>query len=175
MAKLRKMLGAADSPYIVSLMRLIETQSKATIADWCLGYAEQHILPIYRKTYPDDMRPLLALDGARDWLCGNVKLPAVKARILQLHAAAREAEDHPAAQAAARALGQAASVVHVATHSLGLAFYGAAAIAYDRVGTAETPEAYDRIAAEVCAQMEDALRAIAVADEQNPAKINWHC
>ena len=116
-----------------------------------------------------------SLDGARDWLCGNVKLPAVKARILQLHAAAREAEDHPAAQAAARALGQAASVVHVATHSLGLAFYGAAAIAYDRVGTAETPEAYDRIAAEVCAQMEDALRAIAVADEQNPAKINWHC
>ena len=31
-AKLRKTLGAADSPYIVRLMRLIETQSKATIA-----------------------------------------------------------------------------------------------------------------------------------------------
>ena len=28
MAKLRKMLGTAESPYIVSLMRLIETQSK---------------------------------------------------------------------------------------------------------------------------------------------------
>ena len=32
MTKLRKMLGKADSPYIVSLMRLIETQSKEAIA-----------------------------------------------------------------------------------------------------------------------------------------------
>lgn len=31
MAKLRKMLGSPDSPYIISLMRLIETQSKHTI------------------------------------------------------------------------------------------------------------------------------------------------
>lgn len=38
MPKPRKMLGAADSPYIVSLMRLIETQSKATIASWCMDY-----------------------------------------------------------------------------------------------------------------------------------------
>ena len=36
MAKLRKMLGAADSPYILSLMSLIETQSKTTIGDWCV-------------------------------------------------------------------------------------------------------------------------------------------
>lgn len=35
MAKLRKMLGKADSPYIVSLMSLIETQSKNTIVKWC--------------------------------------------------------------------------------------------------------------------------------------------
>lgn len=28
MAKLRKMLGTAESPYIISLMKLIETQSK---------------------------------------------------------------------------------------------------------------------------------------------------
>ena len=51
MPKPRKMLGAADSPYIVSLMRLIETQSKATIAAWCIGYAEAQILPIYAKTF----------------------------------------------------------------------------------------------------------------------------
>ena len=36
-AKLRKMLGDVNSPYIASLMRLIETQSKATIARWCLS------------------------------------------------------------------------------------------------------------------------------------------
>lgn len=175
MAKLRKMLGAADSPYILSLMRLIETQSKATIASWCLDYAEASIMPIYKKSYPDDKRPELALNAARDWLDGKIKLPAVKALILDVHAAAREAEGNPAAQAAARALGQAASVVHVATHSLGLAFYGAAAVAYDRVGISETPQVYDLIAAEECSKMEVALRAIAIENEEKPAKINWNC
>ncbi len=56
-----------------------------------------------------------------------------------------------------------------------VAFYGAAAIAYDRVGIAETAEVYNRIAAEECAKMEAALRAIAVENESNPAKIKWNC
>jgi len=64
MPKPRKMLGAADSPYIVSLMRLIETQSKATIAAWCIGYAEAQTLPIYAKTFPHDRRPFHALQAA---------------------------------------------------------------------------------------------------------------
>ena len=75
--------------------------------------------------------------------------------------------DNPVAQAAA--------CFHTATHPLGLAFYGAAAIAYDRVGLNENPEVYDRIAAEECAKMDAALCAVAVADEPNPAKINWGC
>lgn len=176
MPKLRKMLGTADSPYIVSLMRLIETQSKATIANWCIDYAEECILPIYARDYPGDGRPLMALQAARDWLEGKVKLPQVKHIILnECHAAAREAEDNPAAQAAARACGQAAACFHTPTHSLGLAFYGAAAIAYDRVGLLESPETYDRIAAEECAKMEAALRRVAVENEPHPAKINWRC
>jgi hypothetical protein len=93
----------------------------------------------------------------------------------ECHAAARELDGNPAAQAAARACGQASACFHTPTHSLGLAFYGAAAIAYDRVGLDATPEVYDRIAAEECAKMEAALRAVAVADEPNPVKINWGC
>lgn len=176
MAKPRKMLGQADSPYILSLMTLIETQSKETLANWCLDYAQARIFPIYQKYCPGDLRPLKALDAARDWLAGRVKLPYVKNIILnECHAAARELEDHPAAQAAARACGQAASCIHAPTHSLGLAFYGAAAIAYDRVGIHETPEVYDAIAGQECARMEAALRAVAVENEPNPAKINWRC
>lgn len=176
MPKLRKMLGAADSPYIVSLMRLIETQSKATITNWCIDYAEQYILPIYLKYYPDDFRPHHALQAARDWMAGKVKLPEVKNIILnECHAAAREAENNPAAQAAARACGQASACFHTPTHSLGLAFYGAAAIAYDRVGLQETAETYDKIAADECRKMETALWAVAVENEPNPAKIKWNC
>jgi hypothetical protein len=176
MAKLRKMLGSADAPYIVSLMRLIETQSKITISNWCIDYAGEHILPIYEKLCPEDSRPRTALDVARDWLAGNVKLPEVRRIILnECHAAAREAEGNPAAQAAARTCGQAAACIHTPTHSLGLAFYGAAAVAYDRVGIKEKPEVYEQIASEECAKMEAALRAVAVENEPNPAKINWNC
>lgn len=174
--KLRKMLGKADSPYIVSLMRLIETQSKATLTGWCLNYAEENILPIFEKRCPGDGRPRLAINAARDWLEGKVKFPEVKHIILnECHAAARELDSDPAAQAAARAIGQASACIHVPTHSLGLAFYGAAAIAYDRAGLEESDETYDSIAAEECAKLEAALRAVAVENEENPAKINWRC
>jgi len=176
MIKLRKMLGKADSPYIVSIMRLIETQSKETIASWCMDYAERHILPIFEKECPGDLRPRSALDAARQWFEGKVKLPEVRNIILnECHAAARALNDNPVAQAAARACGQAAACFHTPTHSLGLAFYGSAAIAYDRVGLTEKPEVYDQIAAEECAKMEAALRTVAVENEPNPAKINWNC
>lgn len=176
MAKLRKMLGKADSPYIISLMKVIETQSKETISKWCLDYTEEHILPIFEKHCPGDARPHKALEVSRRWFEGKVKLPEVKNIILnECHAAARELEDNPAAQAAARACGQAAACFHTPTHSLGLAFYGTAAIAYDRVGLAEAPEAYDKIAREECAKMEAALRAVSVDNEPNPAKIKWNC
>lgn len=174
--KPRKMLGSADSPYILSLMALIQTQSRKTIATWCMDYAETHILPIYEKYRPGDERPRHALLAARDWLQGLVKLPYVKNIILnEAHTAARENEDFPVVQAAARAVGQAASSIHTPTHSLGVAFYGAAAIAYDRAGVEASPETYDRIAEEVCADMEAALREATVENEPNPAKINWYC
>jgi hypothetical protein len=174
--KPRKMLGSADAPYIVSLMGLIDTQSKKTIATWCLDYADAHLVPIYERRRPGDGRPAHAVEVARAWRRGEVRLPEVRKVIAgECLPAAREAEDDPAAQAAARAAGSAAACVHTPTHSLAVAFYGAAAIAYDRVGVGQTAEEYDAIAAEECAKMEAALRAVAVADEPNPAKINWNC
>lgn len=175
MAKLRKMLGAADSPYILSLMRLIETQSKTTIGDWCVDYAEKYILNIYKKAFPEDDRLHLAVEAYRSYRKGELKLPELKKAVALTVQAAKEAEKNPAAQAAARTIGQAIGAVYTPTHSLGLAFYGAAAIAYDRVGLEEKPEVYDRIAAQECAKMEEALRACMVENEKNPAKIKWYC
>ena len=175
MAKLRKMLGAADSPYILSLMSLIETQSKTTIGDWCVDYAEKYILNIYEKAFPEDDRLRLAVEAYRSYRKGELKLPEQKKAAALTVQAAKEAEKNPAAQAAARTIGQAIGAVYTPTHSLGLAFYGAAAIAYDRVGLEEKPEVYDRIAAQECAKMEEALRACMVENEKNPAKIKWYC
>lgn len=175
MVKIRKMLGKADSPYILSLMRLIETQSKYTIIKWCNKYAENHILPIYEKDYPEDNRLRNALNAVNGWLEGKIKLTEAKKIIKEAQIAAREAEGNPAAQAAARVIGATTTTINTITSSLGLAFYGSAAIAYSSVGVNENFEAYDEIAARECKKMEEALRKVVIVDEPNPVKINWNC
>jgi hypothetical protein len=174
--KLRKTFGDTNAPSTVALMRLIETQSKTTIVNWTLAYAEQKILPLFKKHCPNDQRPAQAITAARQWLDGKVKLPYVKNIILnECHAAARELDDNPVAQAAARAIGQSAGSIHAAPHSLGLYFYAAAAVAYDRLGLDAGAAEYNAVAEEVCADYTAALRAVALENEPNPAKCKWNC
>lgn len=175
MPKARKMLSDWDAPYIQSLAKLIETQSKLTLANWSADYAQRVILPLWSKYYPDDQRPQNALNAAREWLSGAIKLPQAKKTILECHAAAREAEGNSVAQAAARAIGQCASTIHSARHCIGLSLYGALAVAYDTLGTSAAWEQLEQCAAVECGRMEAALRASAVEDEPNPAKIDWKC
>ena len=97
-----------------------------------------------------------------------MKLPYVKNIILnECHAAARALDADPAAQAAA--------TIHTPTHSIGLALYGALAVAYEQLGIDADWDALVTAAAAECARMEAALRDIAVEDEPNPANINWGC
>ena len=174
--KLRKTLGDVNAPSCVALRELIDTQSKDTIRKWCLSYATEKMLPIFEEHYPNDERPRNAVNAAREYLDGKVKFPVVKNLILnECHAAARELDDNPIAQAAARAVGQGTAVVHTLTHSLGLFFYAAAAVAYDRVGLDASDEAYSEISEEVCLDYTNALRNIAVVNEPNPVKLKWNC
>ncbi|MCL2807514.1 MAG: hypothetical protein FWD27_05040 [Coriobacteriia bacterium] len=174
--KLRKTLGDVNAPSVVTLRELIDTQSRETIRSWCLAYAENTMLPLYEKHCPGDDRPSRAVEAAHEYLRGKVKFPVVKNIILnECHAAARELDANPVAQAAARAVGQGTAVVHTLTHSLGLYFYAAAATAYDSLGLEASNEEYAQIAEEVCANYTEALRAVAIADEPNPAKLKWNC
>lgn len=175
MPKARKMLSDLNAPQIQSLMKLIETQSKTTLTHWAVNYAEQFILPLWSKHCPDDTRPQNALKAARDWIEEKIKLPQAKAVILECHAAAREAEGIPVAQASARAIGQCASTIHSARHCLGLALYGAVAVAYDTLGTNSPWAQVESCAVHECERMLDALRSVSVSDESNPVKISWHC
>ena len=175
MKKLRKMFGDWQQPEIQALVKLIETQSKTTLVTWCVDYAEQHYLPIYEKEKPADKRPRKALEKARAWLNKEIKLPEAKTAILDCHTAAREAEKEPMIQAAARAIGQAASSVHTATHALGIAFYGAAVTAYKEAGLEASDEVYEKIAAEEFVKIFNSLKSVAVKNEPNPIKVNWNC
>ena len=63
MAKLRKMLGKVDEPAVQSLMEIIETQSKETLAAWAVGYVKTHTLAIYEKEFPQDNRLSKAVEA----------------------------------------------------------------------------------------------------------------
>lgn len=172
-AKPRKILNDWQAPYIQSLKKLIESQSKETLVNWAVNYSEKNLLPLWEKEFPGDLRPQSALQVARKWLAGEIKLPQARTVILGCHSAAREAEGRPIPQAVARAIGQSASTIHSPRHSIGLAFYGALAVAYDIIGVDKPWEVVLESAASECARMESALRDTAVINEPNPAKINW--
>jgi hypothetical protein len=121
---MRKLLSDWKAPYIQALKRQIEGQSKTTLANWAIGFAERELLPVWtRRVVPEDPRPQQALALARDWLVGRVKLGPAKAAILACHAAASERAADPAAQAAARAIGQCAASIHAPRHSIGCAVW----------------------------------------------------
>ncbi len=174
-SKARKMLNDWEAPYIQALVRQIESQSKVTLANWALDYATLVLLPLWTKHCPQDQRPERALLAAREWLAGSIKLPAAKQDILACHTAARETGNNPVALAAARAIGQSASTIHSAKHCIGLALYGALAVAYDSLGTNASWADLEQQAALECARMLAALQAVSVADEPHPAKISWVC
>lgn len=174
MSKYRKMLcGSGEG--VEKLMRLIETQSLKTLVRWTTDYAEQHFLPIYEKHIPNDNRPRLAIAAARDWLDDKMKLIAAKPFFKPCLTAAQEANSNPAAQAAARAIYSAVATANTPTMSISIAYYGAAAVTYDRMGLGEPSEVYDKMAEEVLADEYTALKKIAVENEPNPAKIKWEC
>ena len=173
--KLRKMLGDVNSPSAVALRELIDTQSKDTILKWVVVYTANQMLPIFERHYPDDTRPRKAVDAAVEVVNGKIKPAVVKNIIKECQDVSRELDDNPVAQAAARAIYCDTAVVQTLTHSLGLFFYAAAAIAYDRVELDASEETYAEIAEEVCLGYTAALRSIAVENEPNPAKLKWNC
>lgn len=175
MAKLRKMLGKLDDPSIIGLMDLIETQSKTTLSAWATDYAEANFLGIYEKAYSGDSRLRNTIAEVREVLNGNKKLKDIKPVLREAAQIAKEAEAHPAAQAAARAVAVACAVIQTPTNSLGFTFYGAAAVIYDKAYLEEMPEVYDAMAPEEFKKMLESLQTSAVSDEENPVKIKWNC
>ena len=175
MRKLRKMLGDITDPSVVSLMRLIETQSKATLSGWAVDYAEKHYLGIYQKVYADERRLQEAVSGVREYLDGSRKQKDLKPLLQAAVQAAQEAEDNPPAQAAARAVATACRTVQSPASALGFAFYGAAASAYQNAGLVESQEVYDALASNELVQILGSLRENAVSGEKNPVTIKWNC
>ena len=175
MPKYRKMLTDYQAPYIQQTFRLIETQSLLTIAKWCVGYAEERLLPIYESVTDGDFRPRSAINVAQGWIEGDIKLKEAKEVIKECTAAARGAEGEAVAQTAARAIGACAGTIYNPTLSAGLLFYGALAVSYHELGIEVEWERLLKGAEAECWRIKAALENIAVDNEPEPVKVNWGC
>ena len=108
--------------------RFVTIRRGGTLADsdhqllalWAASCAE-HVLEYFESARPRDPRPRQAIEQARAWVRGEVKMSQARAAGGNAMAAARDLTG--AARDAAFAAGQAAVVAHVAAHELGAAAY----------------------------------------------------
>ncbi|MGI5893773.1 MAG: putative immunity protein [Candidatus Merdivicinus sp.] len=175
MAKLRKMLGDIQSEECIALMRLMETQSKRTLSEWAVDFAESSYLPILEAEISDADPFVQAIAMCRNYWEGSTAAKDVKAAVRQVTQLARELEENPIGQAAARAVATACAAWQTPTSALGFLFYGAAAAAYHHAGLDEKIEIYQALAQEELQRALESLRQAAILDEPNPAKIEWNC
>jgi hypothetical protein len=169
------MLGSADDPNILALMRRMETQSKRTIAAWAAAYARERFLPVYARACPGDGRLDELLAAARACAAGEAALSDLKPLLEEARRVAKAAEGMPAAQAAARAAAAAATAVRTPSSALGCLFYGAAAVAYDEIGPEADAAALDALAAREIERAAKSFQAAMIPDEPNPTRIKWNC
>jgi Imm-5 like putative immunity protein len=114
------------------------------VAVWAADCAER-VLGLFESEAPGDGRPRDALARLRAFARGELGVAEARRRFVA-HAAAREV-NAPAAAAAARAAGQAASIPHMGAHALGAAAYAAKA-----AGLA-VPGRPDAVSEEICWQL----------------------
>lgn len=141
---MKKLLVTRESPCIQPIRELIEKQKHRTLVLWAIDCCK-HILPIFEEKHSQDNRPREAVEAAKAWAHGTIKMPVAKKAAHAAHNAATEvAEVDPAACAAARAMGHVVGAVHVETHAIGVIMYGITAFVY----AAEQKDADDVIAKE---------------------------
>lgn len=90
------------------------------LALWAASCAE-HVLWLFESARPEDQRPRQAIERARSWARGEIRMTDSRAAAGHANAAARDLIGAP--RHAAYAAGQAAAVAHVAAHELGAAAY----------------------------------------------------
>jgi hypothetical protein len=139
------------------------------LALWAAVCAE-HVLDRFESARPEDPRPRQAIEHARAWVRGEVKMMQARAAGGRAMAAARDLGGAP--RHAAYAAGQAGAVAHVAAHEL-----GAAAYAIKAARAAAPAGEGDAAARRECRwqrdQLPEAIRALVLDDQRLRNDICW--
>ncbi len=139
------------------------------LAFWAASCAE-HVLHFFESARPEDPRPRQAIEHARAWARGEVKM--TEARTAGGHAMGAARNLRGAARHAAYAAGQAAVVAHVAAHELGAAAYAI------KAARAAAPEGEAEAAGRLeCRwqrdQLPEAIRELVLDDQRLRNDICW--
>jgi hypothetical protein len=139
------------------------------LALWAATCAER-VLPHFAAARPADPRPRQAIEQARSWARGEIRM--TQARTAAGHAMGAARDLTGAARHAAYAAGQAAAVAHVAAHELGAAAYAIkAARAAAPAGESESAGRCE------CRwqkdQLPEAIRALVLDDQRLRNAICW--
>ncbi|MCA9879197.1 MAG: hypothetical protein KC442_15505 [Thermomicrobiales bacterium] len=139
------------------------------LALWAATCVE-HVLPFFEAVRPEDPRPRQAIDQARAWTRGEIRMTQARAAAGSANASARDLTG--AARYAAYAAGQAAAVAHVAAHELGAAAYAI------RAAQAAAPEGERERAGKLeCQwqrdQLPEEIRALVLDDQRLRNAICW--
>ncbi|WP_328472849.1 hypothetical protein OHA21_10990 [Actinoplanes sp. NBC_00393] len=136
------------------------------LALWAATCAE-HVLDLFEAVRPDDPRPRHAIEQARAWTRGEVRM--MQARAAGGHAMGAARDLRGAARHAAYAAGQAAVVAHVAAHELGAAAYA--------IKAARAAASSDAAARRECQwqrdQLPQAIRELVLDDQRLRNDICW--
>jgi len=139
------------------------------LALWAAACAE-HVLDLFESAHPQDPRPRHAIEQARAWVRGEIRMSQARSAGGHAMAAARGLVGTP--RHAAFAAGQAAVVAHVAAHGLGAAAYAI------KARRAAAPEGQGEGAGRLeCRwqrdQLPEAIRELVVDDQQLRNDICW--
>ncbi len=164
-------LPKVRDPRFITVRRggTLQDSDHRLLAAWAAECAE-HVLPLFEAVRPADPRPRHAIEQARAWVRGEIRMSQSRTAAGHAQAAARDLSG--AARHAAYAAGQAAAVAHVAAHELGAAAYAIKAVrAAALVGDGE------RAGREECqwqrGQLPDAIRDLVLDDERLRNEICW--
>lgn len=158
-------------PRFITIRRggLLTDADHHDLALWAALCAE-HVLPLFELIRPDDPRPRQAIEAARAWTRGELKM--METRALGGHAMSAARDLREAARFAAYAAGQAGVVAHVPAHEL-----GAAAYAIKAVKAAAPVDKQDEAGRKECMwqrqQLPDTINELVLDDQKNRNAICW--
>lgn len=164
-------LPKVRDPRLVTIRRggTLTDEHHQLLALWAATCAE-HVLHLFESVRPDDPRPRQAIEQARAWARGEIKMTQARTAAGHANAAARDLKGAP--RFAAYAAAQAAAVAHVAAHEL-----GAAAYAIKAVRAAAPKEEAERAGRLECQwqrdQLPDAIRDLVLDDQRLRNDLCW--